>query len=81
MHRAGIDSSATPYFSDGWWNAVESTVKHAHEKGFYACLYDEDKWPSGSAGGRTIALNPEEFSKKTLHYQNFEVIGPQSHHP
>ncbi len=79
MHaRAGIDSSATPYFSKGWWDAVASTVKHASEKGFYACLYDEDKWPSGSAGGRTIAPNPGEFVKKYMHYDAIEVIGPQT---
>ena len=78
MHaRAGLDESATPYFSDGWWKAVESTVKYASEKGFYSCLYDEDKWPSGSAGGRTIAVNPAEFIKKALHYVSFEVYGPQ----
>ncbi len=79
MHaRAGIDSSETPYFSEGWWDAVESTVKHAGENGFYAGLYDEDKWPSGSAGGRVIARNPGEFIKKAMHYTSFEVIGPQT---
>ncbi len=79
MHaRAGIDSSKTPYFSKGWWDAVESTVKHAAENGFYACLYDEDKWPSGSAGGRTIALNPDAFVKKAMHYTTVEVVGPQN---
>lgn len=79
MHaRSGLDESATPYFSQGWWTAVESTVKHAHETGFQACLYDEDKWPSGSAGGRTIQDNPKEFTKKALYYSTMEVQGPQS---
>lgn len=79
MHaRSGLDESETPYFSPGWWTAVESTVKHAHETGFQACLYDEDKWPSGSAGGRTIQTNPKEFTKKALYYSTMDVQGPQS---
>lgn len=78
MHaRAGLDSSATPYFSDGWWRAVESTVRHAHERGFLSCLYDEDGWPSGSAGGRTLAADPERYIKKVLRYRRMEVEGPQ----
>ena len=78
MHaRAGIDSSETPYFSDGWWQAVEAVVKYAQKVGFFACLYDEDKWPSGSAGGRTVAANPEAFSKKGLRYEKWEISGPR----
>ncbi|KAA9041189.1 hypothetical protein FW778_03905 [Ginsengibacter hankyongi] len=79
MHaREGLDESATPYFSDGWWNAIASTVKHAHEKGFFTGLYDEDKWPSGSAGGRTIRANPERNIKKIMRYSDFEVPGAQT---
>lgn len=79
MHaRDGLDQSATPYFSDGWWNAIESVVRYAHEKGFYPYIYDEDKWPSGSAGGRTIAQNPARNVKKIMWYTKFEVLGEQS---
>jgi hypothetical protein len=77
MHaRAGIDKGETPYFSEGWWEAVEAAVEYSDEKGFLACLYDEDKWPSGSAGGRTLARNPKEFVKKGLRYSSFEIKGP-----
>ena len=69
MHaRAGIDYSETPYFSDGWWEAMDTTMAYAARKNFEAWMYDEDKWPSGSAGGRTIAVNPEEYTKKVLRY-------------
>lgn len=79
MHaRDGLDQSATPYFSDGWWTAIEAAVKHAHAKGFYTHLYDEDKWPSGSAGGRTIQANPERNIKKILRYNEFQVLAPQT---
>ena len=78
MHaREGLDQSETPYFSAGWWTAIEAAVKHAHEKGFYTHLYDEDKWPSGSAGGRTIKANPERNIKKIMRYNDFQVMGPQ----
>jgi hypothetical protein len=78
MHaRVGIDSGETPYFSDGWWQAVEAVVKYGHKVGFFACLYDEDKWPSGSAGGRTVAADPEAFSKKGLRYEKWEITGPR----
>jgi hypothetical protein len=77
MHaRAGINYGETPYFSDGWWDAVEATVKHADETGFSAWLYDEDKWPSGSAGGRTIQRDPDEFVKKGLKYDISRLTGP-----
>ena len=79
MHaRSGLDESETPYFSEGFWNAVDTTIRYSASKGFHTYLYDEDKWPSGSAGGRTIASNPEEFVKKILNYSKMEVIGPQS---
>jgi hypothetical protein len=76
--RAGLDESETPYFSEGFWNAVDTTVKYSTAVGFQTCLYDEDKWPSGSAGGRTLATHPEEFVKKILFYSKMELAGPQT---
>lgn len=74
MHaRAGINYGETPYFSDGWWEVMDSTIEYSARKGFYSWLYDEDKWPSGSAGGRTVAKNPEEFIKKGLMYTISEL--------
>jgi hypothetical protein len=77
MHaRVGIDKGRTPYFSQGWWKAVEAAVEYSNQKGFLACLYDEDGWPSGSAGGRTLARNPKEFIKKGLRYETVKITGP-----
>lgn len=79
MHaRAGLDESETPYFSEGFWDAVDTTIRYSALKGFQACLYDEDKWPSGSAGGLTLKVNREEFIKKALVYNKMEVVGPQT---
>ena len=77
MHaRSGIESSETPYFSEGWWKAIEACVEHGAAHGFYTWLYDEDKWPSGSAGGRVAKRNPERNYQKALHIEEWEVAGP-----
>lgn len=77
MHaRAGNELSKTPYFSEGWWKAIEAALITAKEKGFSACLYDEDKWPSGSAGGRVRAADSMANSKKALRYRIVPVTGP-----
>ena len=78
MHaRAGIDLDTTPYFSDGWWKAVEAAVEHASKAGFAAWIYDEDKWPSGAAGGRTIERNPIRNRRKGIVWQEVRVSGPK----
>ena len=59
MHaREGLQYGETPYFSDGWWQAVAAAVDEARQAGFHAWIYDEDRWPSGAAGGRTLAADP-----------------------
>jgi hypothetical protein len=77
MHtRAGLDESATPYFSDGFWNGVRASVEHAKKTGFQTWIYDEDKWPSGAAGGRTIAANPARNRATGLDHESLLVPGP-----
>ncbi len=78
MHaRAGINQGRTPYFSDGWWRAVETCVEYGAEVGFDTWIYDEDKWPSGAAGGRTLQRNPARNRQKFLHREEMRVRGPQ----
>jgi len=49
MHsRVGLE---TPYLSDEWFECVEACIDEAENTGLEAWLYDEDRWPSGSAGG------------------------------
>ena len=49
MHsRVGL---ATAYLSDEWFRLVNSCVDEAAKQGMQAWLYDEDRWPSGAAGG------------------------------
>lgn len=60
--RAGL---TTPYLGKGWWNAIDAAVKQAQASGLNACFYDEDKWPSGYAGGIIPQMN-EDFRAKCL---------------
>lgn len=49
MHvRTGM---ATPYLSDEFMALVKACVKKAEGEQMLAWLYDEDRWPSGAAGG------------------------------
>ena len=49
MHvRQGLE---TEYLGKGFMKSIRDCVKRAKELSLYACLYDEDRWPSGAAGG------------------------------
>lgn len=49
MHaRVGLD---TPYLGPEWFSCVRVCVDEAKRLGMNAWLYDEDRWPSGFAGG------------------------------
>ncbi|MBN8218681.1 MAG: hypothetical protein J0L75_18720 [Spirochaetes bacterium] len=41
----------TPYLGEDWWRAMDAGVEACDELGIEAWFYDEDKWPSGFAGG------------------------------
>lgn len=50
MHsRTGLD---TPYMEEEFLSMVQFCVQEAKKNGMYAYLYDEDRWPSGAAGGK-----------------------------
>jgi hypothetical protein len=64
MHsREGLE---TPYLGDEWMECIRETVKKAKETGMNAWLYDEDRWPSGYAGGRVPARGGDAFRAKLL---------------
>ena len=49
MHvRQGLE---TPYLSEEFMDAIECCVEKAKKEEMLAWLYDEDRWPSGYAGG------------------------------
>ena len=49
MHvRQGLE---TPYLGKDFFDAIRACADRAEEKNMLAWLYDEDRWPSGAAGG------------------------------
>ena len=49
MHvRTGM---STEYLSDEFMSLIKACTDHAKENKMLAWLYDEDRWPSGAAGG------------------------------
>jgi len=57
MHsRVGLE---TEYLSDEWFRKIDVCVAEARGAGLHAWLYDEDKWPSGFAGGWVNRRYPE----------------------
>ena len=64
MHvRTGMDS---PYLSGEFMDFIQFCVEKARERGMLAWLYDEDRWPSGTAGGRVTKDRPENARKALL---------------
>ncbi|MEY5009909.1 MAG: hypothetical protein RLZZ253_1048 [Verrucomicrobiota bacterium] len=49
MHsRTGLE---TEYLGKEWFELINACADYASELGMEAWIYDEDRWPSGSAGG------------------------------
>lgn len=49
MHsRTGL---ATEYLGEQWFELIDACAREAEKLGMEAWLYDEDRWPSGTAGG------------------------------
>lgn len=83
MHDKGIgglcihsrEGLETEYLSDEWMYCVKEAVSAAQNVGQSLWLYDEDKWPSGSAGGVVSAVDQERFTAKGL---TVELVTPNS---
>ncbi len=53
MHsRTGL---ATEYLGEEWFRLINACADEAERLGMEAWLYDEDRWPSGTAGGMVTA--------------------------
>ncbi|MEN2984888.1 MAG: glycosyl hydrolase [Dictyoglomaceae bacterium] len=67
MHsRVGLE---TEYLSREWMECIKETVKRSKELGMKAWLYDEDRWPSGFAGGLVPKKIGDEGREKKLIYE------------
>ncbi len=62
MHsRTGLE---TEYLGDEWFDLINACADEAERLGMEAWLYDEDRWPSGLAGG--IVSQHPEFRQKAI---------------
>lgn len=62
MHsRTGLQ---TEYLGDEWFDLINACADEAERLGMEVWLYDEDRWPSGSAGG--LATEDARFRSKVL---------------
>lgn len=61
--REGLE---TEYMSEAWLNAIQAAVSAAKETGMYAWLYDEDRFPSGGAGGLVQSADRDGNSAKAI---------------
>lgn len=60
MHsRTGLE---TEYLSEEWFELINACSDKGEELGMEAWLYDEDRWPSGTAGG-LVTMEPRYRSK------------------
>jgi hypothetical protein len=86
MHRAGAggffihsrDGLETPYMGAAWKALTRASVLAARELGLEAWLYDEDRWPSGTAGGTVPARWGDDSRCKGL---TLEVCAPGTEPP
>jgi hypothetical protein len=51
------------YLSGPYFDVVSRVILRAKELGLAFWIYDEDGWPSGTAGGRMLADHPEETQR------------------
>lgn len=56
----------TPYMSQEWMNAIKAAVAEAKKRNAYCWLYDEDRWPSGAAGGLVTIPHPEYRAQRLI---------------
>ena len=62
MHvRTGM---GTPYLSDEFMSLIKGCIDKCKADGMLAWLYDEDRWPSGAAGG--IVTREEKYRARHL---------------
>ncbi len=68
MHaRVGLN---TKYLGKEWFDCVKACIDEAKKQDMLAWLYDEDRWPSGAAGG--IVTSDEKYRMRMLEMETPE---------
>lgn len=69
MHsRSGL---ITEYLSDEWFDCINAVADQSEKNGMQAWLYDEDRWPSGSAGG--MVTRDRKYSMRSLYLYEYDI--------
>ena len=72
MHpRTGLD---TPYLSKEYMKVIKACVEKARKEKMLAWLYDEDRWPSGAAGG--LVTKDPKYRARYLVFTPVKQTGP-----
>jgi hypothetical protein len=72
MHsREGLE---TPYLSARWLSLCRLCAEEARRTGMLPFLYDEDKWPSGMAGGLVTARDPSCAAKAYVYVREKDAV-------
>lgn len=70
MHsRVGLQ---TEYLGDDWFRLTNAVADYGYKKGLENYLYDEDRWPSGTAGGY-VTENPDY----RMNFMTMKVVSPR----
>jgi hypothetical protein len=70
MHsRVGL---LTTYLSEEWMRCVRACLEEGKKADLESWLYDEDKWPSGFAGG-LVPAKSEKYHNRFLSYEETKV--------
>ncbi|MFI4913278.1 MAG: glycosyl hydrolase [Sedimentisphaeraceae bacterium JB056] len=68
MHsRSGL---GTEYLGEKWFELINACADEGEKEGMEAWLYDEDRWPSGSAGG--LATKEGKYRMKYIRCRTYK---------
>ena len=67
FHMHSRSGMATPYLSEEFMDLVKACTEKAKSEEMLSYLYDEDRWPSGSAGG--IVTKNKKHRQKSLRFR------------
>ncbi len=69
------DGSPERFLTDWWWKVVDLTASACAREGIQYWAYDEEDWPSGTAGGLLLKQHPD-LTWKYLKQSKHLFVGP-----
>ena len=69
FHMHSRSGMATPYLSEEFMDLVKACTDKAKKEEMLSYLYDEDRWPSGAAGG--LVTKDEKYRVRCLLFTPF----------